>query len=279
MNTRTDIQTLKDRKKELHLTDEQLSFMSGITPDRIRDFFNDSTDAAETAAIMNILDTALEDGFRYCTRSGSGTLSDSGTISSIDRLCESVPLYHTDKNGTYTLKDYDALPEDVRAELIDGYLITMDAPTIRHQNIIGELFYYILHYIKTNKGTCRVLPSPLAVRLDNDDKTILEPDLVIICDPKKSDGKRINGAPDFIAEIVSPSSRQRDYMIKFNKYLHAGVREYWIIDPELKQVLVYRFDAPDQPFDKKLYTFHDRIPLSIYEDLIIDFNELDIYSL
>lgn len=148
--------------------------------------------------------------------------------------------------------------------------------TVHHQDIIGELFFHIRYYIKFKNGPCKVILSPVDVRLDNDDKTILEPDLVIICDPGKSDGRRINGAPDLVVEVVSPSSRKRDYLIKLNKYWAAGVREYWIIDPEQEKISVYLFADAEEAFSMKTYSFHDKVPVGLYEDLVIDFNEFDL---
>lgn len=104
----------------------------------------------------------------------------------------------------------------------------------------------------------------------------MEPDLVIICDPGKSDGRRINGAPDLVVEVVSPSSRKRDYLIKLNKYWAAGVREYWIIDPEQEKISVYLFADAEEAFSMKTYSFHDKVPVGLYEDLVIDFNEFDL---
>ena len=162
------------------------------------------------------------------------------------------------KDGEYTLEDYYALPEEVRAELIDGYLIYMDAPTIVHQEIIGELCYYMRDYVK------------------KDNKTMLQPDLVVICDKELTDGRRINGAPDFVAEVVSPSSRKRDYMIKLNKYWKAGVREYWIIDPEKKDISTYWLQGSDTEFEVMHYDFEDKVPVRIWAGAEIDFSEFDI---
>ena len=105
---------------------------------------------------------------------------------------------------------------------------------------------------------------------------MLEPDLFVLCDPSKSDGHHINGAPDFVLEVVSPSSRSRDYLVKLNKYYCAGVREYWIIDPKHQIVSVYLFHGTDEKFDHIIYSFEDSIPVGIFDDLVIDFKELDI---
>ena len=152
----------------------------------------------------------------------------------------------------------------------------MDAPTIVHQEIIGELCYYMRDYVKKNEGECRVILSPIDVCLNKDNKTMLQPDLVVICDKELTDGRRINGAPDFVAEVVSPSSRKRDYMIKLNKYWKAGVREYWIIDPEKKDISTYWLQGSDTEFEVMHYDFEDKVPMRIWAGAEIDFSEFDI---
>lgn len=262
-----DIETLKNKKKELGLTNQQLSAISGVSLGAINKIFSGATKAPQMDTLDALVSALGLDFYQYHPTSHA------------DMICETAANYNykTEKeNGAYTLDDYYALPDDVRAELIDGYLIIMDAPTVHHQNIIGELDYYIRHYIKTKKGPCKVILSPVDVRLDNDDKTMLEPDLIVICEPEKSDGKRINGAPDFVAEVVSPSSRKRDYLVKLNKYWTAGVREYWIIDPEKETVITYLFQGPEESFTTGTYTFQDKIPVGIYKDLVIDFQEFDL---
>ena len=141
-----------------------------------------------------------------------------------------------------------------------------------HQTIIGELYYIIKNYIKEHKGNCKVFLSPFDVRLDHDNRTMVQPDLMVICEKDKVDPKRCNGAPDFVAEIVSKSSGRLDYIKKLNKYLDAGVREYWIIDPDRKMVMVYQFMKEDSP---KNYTFSNQIPLGIFEGLVIDFSDIN----
>lgn len=116
----------------------------------------------------------------------------------------------------------------------------------------------------TNKGKCQVLLAPFAVFL-NDEKNYVEPDISVICDPDKIDDDGCHGAPDWIVEIVSPGSRRMDYMIKLFKYRSAGVREYWIVDPEKNRIIVYNF-ADDTMME---YAFGDAVKAGIYNDLEI----------
>lgn len=176
------------------------------------------------------------------------------------------------KQGEYTLEDYYALPDDIRAELIDGELIFLEAPSSIHQELIGELFFEIKLYIRTNNGPCKILPSPLDVQLDCDNRTMLQPDISVICHRDRIVKKGVYGAPDLCIEIVSPSSRKRDYEKKRMKYQNAGVREYWIVDPKTESVLCYFFEESNESHS---YTFDDKIPVRIYDsNLVINFAKI-----
>jgi Uma2 family endonuclease len=150
----------------------------------------------------------------------------------------SLPEEKSDSPYTYT--DYLGWDEDVRAEIIDGELVMMAPPLRRHQGISGNLFYKLRTFLEGKP--CKVYAAPFGVRLspqkDNSDDTVLEPDLVVVCDQSKLDDRGCNGPPDMIVEILSPATAQRDMLVKFRKYLLAGVREYWIVDGEEKTVHV-----------------------------------------
>lgn len=175
----------------------------------------------------------------------------------------------------YTESDYYSLPENIRAELIDGSLIyNQAAPSRIHQTILGELYTLIHNYIKANSGPCRVYPAPFAVRLRDDKATIVEPDISVICDRKKLTDQGCNGAPDWIIEIVSPGNSSHDYVLKLNLYADAGVREYWIVDPSRESIFVYYLEQDH--FMVSTYTFQDKVKVNIYPDWYIDFAGLDL---
>ena len=175
---------------------------------------------------------------------------------------------------TYTEEDYYNLPEDIRAELIDGQIYYMSAPSRIHQEILMFLSKNIANYIDSKNGPCKVYPAPFAVKLFQDDnKTMVEPDISVICDPNKLTDRGCSGAPDWIIEIVSPSNSSHDYVRKLNLYMDAGVTEYWIVNPMEKSVYVYSFG--EDRFQTKSYTFQDRIKADIYDDLWIDFKEFE----
>ena len=171
---------------------------------------------------------------------------------------------------THTIDDIYALPTGKRAELIDGKIYYMAPPSRKHQDIAGELFGTIREYIKSNRGSCKPYIAPFAVFLNDDDKNYVEPDISVICDTNKLTDSGCNGAPDWIIEIVSPGSRRMDYSIKLFKYRTAGVKEYWIVDPEKNRVLVYDLQCEDLTE----YTFSDKVACCIYPGFSIDFSTI-----
>ncbi len=174
-----------------------------------------------------------------------------------------------------TLEDIYHLPDGQRAELIDGELYMMAAPGRVHQELVTEFTYLIQEHIRKGNGDCRVYPSPFAVFLNGDDSIYLEPDISVVCDKSKLTDEGCNGAPDWIIEIVSPSSRPMDYNKKLFKYRTAGVREYWIVDYERNLITVYNFEH-DEMTD---HTFKDKVKAGIYEDFEIDFAGINVGAL
>ncbi len=176
------------------------------------------------------------------------------------------------QNNQYTIDDIYALPDGQRAELIDGQMYMMAPPTRRHQQILLSLSRWIADYIDKKEGSCEVDIAPFAVFLNADDRNYVEPDISVICSPEKLSDKGCHGAPDWIIEIVSPGSRRTDYFTKLFKYRTAGVREYWIVDPDKNRILIYNFESEDTGD----YTFSDSVKAGIYEDLEIDFNTIEL---
>lgn len=173
----------------------------------------------------------------------------------------------------YTIADIEALPEGERAELIDGEMFRMDAPTWTHQDILMQLAIEISLHIRKKKGSCKVLPAPFAVYIKKDKINYVEPDISVICDEEKKSEKGCQGAPDWTIEILSPSSVKMDCERKVKLYREAGVREYWIVDPEAESVTVYDFEHDKEPVQ---YSFSERIQAGIFEDLYLKISEMDI---
>lgn len=175
------------------------------------------------------------------------------------------------KTNDHTIEDIYSLPEGRRAELIDGQIYDMAPPNTMHQRIVMNLSRKIANHIEAHNGNCEVFPAPFAVFLNKDSKNYVEPDISVICDKGKLDDRGCNGAPDWIIEVTSPSDPQRDYGIKLFKYRTAGVREYWIVNPQKHTVTVFDFE---QEVRSNQYSFCDDVPVCIYENLIINMDKL-----
>ena len=183
----------------------------------------------------------------------------------------------------YTIADIEELPEGERAELIDGKLFRMDAPTWIHQDILVNLVFEIKKYIRKNTGKCKVMPAPFAVYIKKDKYNYVEPDISVICDEGKKCEKGCQGAPDWIIEIVSSSSKTMDYERKVILYREAGTREYWIVDPAIETVTVYDFgrgashgtdERASQETEAVQYAFSERIGVGIFKDLWLKLSEM-----
>ena len=169
------------------------------------------------------------------------------------------------KEEIYTIDDIYALPDGQRAELIDGQIYYMAPPGRIHQRISWKLHQAIANYIDSQNGKCEVYAAPFAVFLNKDNTNYVEPDISVVCDLTKLDDEGCKGAPDWLIEIVSPSSKSKDYMTKLFKYRTEGVREYWIVDPEKYMVMVYGFEKNIV----EQYSFGEAVPVGIFEGFSI----------
>lgn len=156
-------------------------------------------------------------------------------------------------------------PSDRRAELINGVLYDMTPPSRAHQHAVTELSRKLGNFIEEQNGPCEVYVAPLAVRLDLDHTDWVEPDIVVVCDPTKLSDRGCEGAPDLVVEVVSPSSRARDYIRKTPRYLQAGVRELWIVDPDARQTIVYRTSDTSPEGLLSSYSFDEAVPVGIWD--------------
>lgn len=198
-----------------------------------------------------------------------------------DMLSEEAGVYRVSpkegriakRPGEYTIDDYYALPDERRVELIDGVFYDMAAPAIIHQKILGELFILFRECVDRHEGKCEVYLSPCDVRLDRDNRTMVQPDLLVVCEDYDLGARAFDGAPDLTLEILSPSTCSKDMFLKLHKYSNAGVREYWIVDPERKTVLVY--DLEHKNYYPEKYSFEDQIPIGISGgECCIDFSRI-----
>ena len=253
-----NIQEMKEKKKEKGYTNEQIAELSGVPLGTVQKIFGGATTSPRYDTLK-----ALEKIFLPMER---------------ERYYASVvkdasAAYTVKRQGEYTVEDYYALPDEQRAELIDGRMYMMAPPSRKHQRISTRLVSIIDRYIEEHKGKCEVYAAPFAVYLDERSNTYVEPDISVICDPDKLDDRGCKGAPDWIIEIVSPASKKMDYLLKLLKYRSAGVKEYWIVDPEKNRVIVYNFTGDESVND---YTLQDFVKVGIYEDFVIDFGSMEL---
>ncbi|WPX08246.1 Uma2 family endonuclease [Anaerocellum danielii] len=181
----------------------------------------------------------------------------------------------------WTYADYLQLPEDARVELIDGVIFDMSpAPSRVHQKIVTELTITIGSFLRQNKKPCEIYTAPFDVVLieeeqnENQAINVVQPDISIICDKRKLTERGCVGAPEMIIEVVSPNNLIHDYVRKLNLYTQFKVKEYWIVNPDNQTVLVYRLKDNEGLQAPESYTFNDKIKVSIFEDLIIDFAQI-----
>lgn len=256
------IQEMKERKQELGYSNATLSRLSGVPEPTIQKILSGTTRAPRQETIEALTRILQPSGTRYPVSEPAFTgVEEAGAAYAV-------------LNKVHTIDEIYALPEGVHAELIDGKIYYMSSPTRFHQEITGELYLAIANHIRQHKGKCKVYIPPFAVFLFGDDSTYLEPDLTVVCDLDKLDHRGCVGAPDWVIEVMSPSSRRMDGLIKLMKYRQAGVRQYWLIDPDNRTVGVYLFSIHEEEEQVMFYSFDDDIPAVLFPDLSIRLSEL-----
>ena len=252
------VEQMRRKRQQFGYSCEQLSELSGVSLETVQKIFHDNEEVF-SPDILKQIESVFENkrdsdrGFSY--------------------VCESKMEYGISKKSREcTLEDYYQLPDERRAELIDGVIYDMSAPTIIHQKISLEISVRLHAFISQKKGACMVFSAPVDVQLDCDERTMVQPDVGIVCDTSKIKRFGIYGAPDFVVEVVSSSTKKKDYALKLSKYMEAGVREYWILDFVQEKVLVYFFESDVYPV---IYGFDKPVPVNIYNgELKIDFTNI-----
>lgn len=274
------ISELKERKKELCYSNKMISDISGVPVSTLQKIFGGSTETPRYETLLKLeralfpTDRELRVGDPYYRPDGTlykMHVKEPEEAYAYDAYCGYDRNFATNgkKQGKYTVKDYLALPDDVRMELIDGKFYDMAAPTTIHQFITAEIYAQLSSALLSSDGDCLPFISPVDVQFEDDDEAedMLQPDVAVVCDRNKyvNTARRIIGAPDMVAEVLSPSTRNKDKVIKLNRYWKNGVREYWVIDPDCLIIHVYCF-GDINGFSE--YTFEDRVPLRIFEGRI-----------
>jgi Uma2 family endonuclease len=191
------------------------------------------------------------------------------------------PDYLT-KKRSFSYSDYLRWPDDIRAEIIYGVAYMMSPPLTNHQRVAGSLFNTLFDFLKGK--TCEVFIAPFGVRLfpkdDKSDDTVVEPDIVVICDPSKIDERGCNGAPDLVIEILSPSTRRKDKFLKRELYQKAKVREYWIVSPDDREIEVHLFENNTIKYygvndsEEEDFILSEIVPVAVLPGLEIDVKDI-----
>ncbi|MGA0558256.1 Uma2 family endonuclease [Larkinella sp. VNQ87] len=193
---------------------------------------------------------------------------------------EITSLDQLDLTRQYTYADYLTWRVQERLELIRGFIWKMSpAPNRRHQEIVSNFHGLIWSHLKGKP--CQVFTAPFDVRLPRTDKvtnetitTVVQPDICVICDPAKLDEAGCLGAPDLVIEVLSKGNTKREMKVKFEAYEEAGVREYWVVQPEYDNVLVYTLNEQGRFIGQHPYDESDWITPTIFPDLQIDLHEV-----
>jgi len=261
------IEEMRQKKRKLGLTNEMLSERAGVPLGTVRKVMAGITKAPRKSTLDALERALFPKGQRYRIIDRAGQVDVKPLLMVREQPAEEA---WKEKPGEYTIEDYYALPDDVRMELIDGRFYDMGAPLNPHQAVIGELYAILRECILSHGLPCLAMVSPVDVQLDRDNKTMVQPDVLVVCEKEKLQTKVVFGAPDFVIEVLSPSTANKDRVIKLQKYWGAGVREYWIVDLKRRDVTCYDLDEEGMPV--RLYTFRDRVPVRISEGLCeVDF--------
>ena len=268
------IEEIKQKKREYGYTYEELAKRAGLPLSTVQKVLGGVTKSPGVKTVE-----ALQRAF-----SGNNTaeysLEKNKTLAVRELPAYAVkPAFHPFTNapagkyprqGSYTLQDYYALPDEQRVELIDGVFYDMSAPSSPHQLVGGEVHRQISNFLRDKKGTCVPFMAPVDVQLDQDEKTMLQPDVLVVCDRSKITPRCVVGAPDFVMEVLSPSTMKKDILIKMMKYRD--------IEDETVTKMMFTPNGEDGPGGEiidKIYGFDEPVPVGIFQDqLIINFREI-----
>ena len=277
MLTITEMEMLR---KELGLRYAMISEKTGIPVSTLQKVLSGKTQSPRQEVLSKLRDFFSSFGYGTTSLGDIGYAGQRGNRASMMLRETPVPYYGTEAleeepvvyeewphekltDYVYTIDDFESYPEDFRVELIDGELYNLATPLTIHQEIQMILSVAFFNYIRANNGSCKVFPAGFGVRLDKDNFTLVIPDITICCEQEMITEKGFEGAPDLVVEILSPSNWKKDAILKYKKYVGAGVREYWIVDPRQRTVQIFR---KDNGTSCSFYIFDDQIPVGIWDD-------------
>lgn len=264
------VRELKELKKKNGYTNEMIAEMTGVPLSTVQKIFSGVTKHPRYDTLLELTKGMSEYNYDLATYIVREEAAEYST--------EYEDQFQEDTNsrwprqGHYTVQDIRALPDEIRVELIDGVIYDMTAPRLIHQDILLELAFAFRKCIEESESDRHLVVAPRDVRLFDDDRHMEQPDILITCDKSKDLADYYDGAPELTVEILSPSTRRKDILVKSLYYEKAGVKEYWIVDPDKKKVLVYYFEEDKMP---ESYSFDDKIPVHISKGkCVIDFAEI-----
>lgn len=246
------IEEWKDKCSRMGFTAQEIADLSGVPVDTVRAVIWGTQ--IPKFALWERLDEALKKSETNIVR-------------------EALNYGCPNKRQDYDINDYLAIPNGIRVELIDGVIYDMAAPSNIHQVLLLHIVNKLFNYIQDNNGKCVPFVAPSDVKLsDKDNKTVVQPDIFVVCDRDIAKKRFFESAPDLVIEILSPSTKNHDIGTKMRKYKETGVREYWIVDPIQMRVIVHDFENTDIP---KTYGFDSLVPVGIFDGkCVIDFAEI-----
>ncbi len=279
------ISEMRDRKKALGYTNEIIAKKSGLPLSTVQKVFCGATKDPRRNT-LEALEMVLKKPSRFYEDVRDGGVcevkeeapeyrAESGSVRMPARKLDCwIGVESTEKwprQGEYTIKDIEALPDDIRVELIDGYIYEMAAPSAPHQRAVGHLYSELRKCIEQHDKPCEVFMAPSVAVWSDDDRTEVQPDVQLRCLNKSSaDGPKVEVL--LVIEVLSPSTAINDCTIKLRKYMTAGIKEYWIVDLERERIMVYLFEESPLP---ETYSFDDTVPVGISGGICsIDFRSI-----
>lgn len=265
------IKEMNERRKELGYSYERVAELSGVPLGTVQKVLGGITKSPryETLKALERVLIAFDyekDDYDWYIMTG---------------VCEPMAPYGALKPKKYTINEFYELPGEEKCELIDGIIYKLVAPSVVHQMICTQITLELSLYVRGKNGDCLVFGAAPNVELDgseeNGGNTVVLPDITVLCNRDKLGHISVEGAPDLVVEVLSPSTQKKDKTLKLQKYMNAGVREYWLVDPKKKNIVTY-VDDGDGDYDIFIYTFEHEVPVAIFNnECKINFKEIYDY--
>ena len=278
------IEEMRNRKKQLHMTNRELAEKSGVPVSTVAKILSEATANPRRDTVI-ALERVLQPDYTAVNRNAA-VLPPMNYVKEPDAPYSygTEAVQYTDlksdhrrkpakTQGEFTISDYYEIPDDRRVEMIDGRIYEMASPTWIHQTLVMHIWKAIQNCIDEHAVPCQVVAAPFDVQLCGDNFTMVQPDVTVFCDKNEKLGNiRAVGAPDFVCEVLSPSTAFYDRHLKLFKYRDAGVREVWMVSYQQKTVEVYFFEESEQPAE---YSMSEQIPLKISGgQCVVDFDAI-----